>query len=102
MELLITINETIVLAMGLNVTNHYTDSPSKGLSIYILFIEHVQIDKFCQNPDDVYIRRCLMLVMTRAVLVFATEHKNNVDPCLQSQKQVNYDQLVSCTYNCRV
>ena len=27
--------------------------------------------------------------LTRAVLVFATERKNNVDPCLRSQTSVN-------------
>ena len=31
--------------------------------------------------------------ITRAVLVFATERKNYVDPCLRSQKKVNYVQL---------
>ena len=30
---------------------------------------------------------------TRAVLVFATERKNNVDPRLRSQKKVNFVQL---------
>ena len=30
---------------------------------------------------------------TRAVLVFTTERKNNVDPRLRSQKKVNYVQL---------
>ena len=30
---------------------------------------------------------------TRAVLVFATERKNNVDPRLRAQKKVNYVQL---------
>ena len=39
--------------------------------------------------------------ITRAVLVFATEHKNNVDPRLRSQKKVNYVNLPSnwCTTN---
>ena len=40
--------------------------------------------------------------LTRAVLGFATERKNNVDPSLRSQKKVNYDKLVSCTCNFRV
>ena len=33
-------------------------------------------------------------MFTRAVLVFATERKNNVDPRLQSQNKVNYAQLL--------
>ena len=32
-------------------------------------------------------------VLTRAVLVIATERKNHVNPCLRSQKKVNYVQL---------
>ena len=32
-------------------------------------------------------------INTRAVLVFATERKNNVDPQLRSQKKVNNVQL---------
>ena len=34
-----------------------------------------------------------MTILTREVLVFATERKNNVDPCLRPQKKVNYVQL---------
>ena len=34
--------------------------------------------------------------LTRAVLVFATECKNNVDPRLRCQKKVNYVQLFFC------
>ena len=47
-----------------------------------------------------YFIRCLggryfmgFTVLTRAVLVFVTERKNNVDPRLQSQKKVNNIQL---------
>ena len=35
----------------------------------------------------------MKLNYTRTVLVFATERKNNVDPCLRSQKKVNNIQL---------
>ena len=35
----------------------------------------------------------IKLLLTRVVLVFATEHKN---------KKVNYNKLVSCTYNFEV
>ena len=35
-------------------------------------------------PENLlWARRSLLLLNTRAVLVFATEHKNNVDPCLK-------------------
>ena len=43
-----------------------------------------------------YVYNTLLLVLqriTRAVLVFATERKNNVDPQLRSQKKVNNVQL---------
>ena len=33
------------------------------------------------------------LILTRAVLVFATKRKNNVDPRPRAQKKVNYVQL---------
>ena len=44
----------------------------------------------------------LVLQLTREVLVFATECKNNVDPACDFRRGRNDDQLVSCTYNFRV
>ena len=37
----------------------------------------------------------ICLVLTRAVMVFVTERKNNVSPRLQSHKKVHYVQLFS-------
>ena len=37
--------------------------------------------------------KCSSKIPTTAVLVFATERKNNVDPRQRAQKKVNYFQL---------
>ena len=53
------------------------------------------------NNNTLCISLSLFLFLTRAVLVFATECKNNVDPCLRSQTRVDlyvnvYNNKVMC------
>ena len=58
----------------------------------MIFCKLWLVDFTC-TPTNVTYRK--ISVKTRAVLVFATERKNNinVDPRLRSQKKVNYVQL---------
>ena len=48
---------------------------------------------FHQNPPHTLDQILAKHIPTRAVLVFATERKNNVDPRLRSQKKVKNVQL---------
>ena len=53
----------------------------------------------CRQIEDLFVGQMTrfshaLQVLTRTVLVFATERKNNVDPRLRSQKKVNNIQPV--------
>ena len=54
--------------------------------------KHIEVPKKNKKKQK-YSIELNTVFKTRAVLVFATERKNNVNPCLRSQKKVSNIQL---------
>ena len=66
-----------------------------SLKIYV-FMKNNKLDKYLKRTFFNWLNTGKSIEnerKTRAVLVFATERKNNVDPQLRSQKKVNNVQL---------